>query len=187
MNRIFVTAIVFSLALLSGCVGHYRYESHGSVLVADDRQIEAVIYWFGDDGRLWYGKRYRQVDSDVALEGCDFVPKSFDAAAGGDSALLISSKSGDSQVAEVNDAGGVVKLTQPIRLPPGSDCGRISVDMAAVLTSDLRPGVEPEVIILCKSVRSPQSFPAANLYRFDAIVRTKVDGNPPPTVDCSDD
>ena len=60
-SRLFIALLSLSV---SACVGHFRYESRGTVVLASSEQpSEALLYWYGDEGRLWYGKRYKQMCS----------------------------------------------------------------------------------------------------------------------------
>jgi len=180
----FVGTVVVLVALASGCVGHYRYESRGIVFVAENQQANAVMYWFGDDGRMWYGSRYRQTDTDIEMNVCGMTSKSFEPAGEEQSSLQLLSRSGDQQVAAPDDAGNVIRLPEPKPLRPGSECGRVAVGQAKALTDDLQPGVEPDVIILCENVQKSERYPDARLYEFQAVVRVKVKENEPPATNC---
>jgi hypothetical protein len=171
--------------LISGCIGHYRYESKGNVTTASGGTSNALLYWYGDDGRLWYGRRYQAVDSGLEMNVCNATPKLFEAKEGENVTLQLPSKSGDVQIARFNSRGGrVVNLPEPKRLTPGSSCGQIFIAGQAASTEDLVVGEKPEVIILCESLRNPDRYPDVGRYAFKAITKTKVDGNVPPESVC---
>ena len=186
MSTRFIAIIVFLSTLSSGCIGHYRYESQGNVLIASGQQTEALLYWYGDEGRLWYGPRYKQTDTDIDMIVCDMTPKSFEPAGADNDELQLLSRSGDSQVVAVNNSGEIVPLSEPKRLSVGSECGRLSVSQATVSTNDLHSGTEPNVIILCFNAQRPDRYPEAGRYEFRPIARIKVDGNEEPTNFCHD-
>ena len=180
-----VLSICLLSLLIGGCVGHYRYESNGSVSNSIGGTSNAILYWYGDDGRLWYGKRYQAVDSGLEMIVCDSTSKKFEANEGEDVALQLPSKSGDQQIARFDSRGGrLITLPEPKSLPPGSSCGQIFNDGRAASTDDLAVGVKPEVIILCENQRRPDRYPSVGRYDFSAVTQTKVDGNVPPDTVC---
>ena len=145
----------------------------------------ALLYWYGDDGRLWYGKRYKQIDSDLEMNICGATSKQFVPAEGGNVGLQLPSRSGDLQVAEVGSGGKVVRLPEPKRLKPGAGCGKVSVQGTMVSTDDLDEARKPEVIILCENQRSPDRYPKIGRYVFNPVTKTKVKGNDPPESVCT--
>jgi len=182
--RTVLNICVLSL-LIGGCIGHYRYESQGSVTKASGGTSNALLYWYADDGRLWYGKRYQAVDSDLEMNICGATSKQFAPPEESNKGLQLPSKSGDQQIARFHSRGGrVVNLPEPKRLTPGSSCGQISIAGKSVSTEDLTAGEKPEVIILCENQRKPERYPAIGLYQFKVITKTKVDGNVPPESVC---
>ena len=177
-SRLFIALLSLSI---SACVGHFRYESRGTVVLASSEQpSEALLYWYGDDGRLWYGKRYKQSDSDIVMRVCGTTPKSFVPSGEGDAELQLLSRSGDRQVAKVDSTGDVVALNAPKRLPPNSTCGGIAVSGAKALTEDLTAGVEPQLFILCDNQQRPDRYPKPRRYLFKEVTKTKVAGNEAP-------
>jgi len=172
------------LSLLSACVSHYRYESAGTVVDTEGQQQAAMLYWFVDDGRLWYGKPYKMPDSGVTLLVCDTTAKSFD---GGDAGepLMLKSRSGDRLVASNDGSNQVIMLDTPTRLPPGSQCGTIGVDGKLVSSAQLTTTLTPGVSILCDNQSRPNRYPKAGRYRFDPIERIKVKGNAAPADICT--
>ena len=165
--------LIVSCFLLSSCIGHYRYESAGTVNVSGESR-NALLYWYADDGRRWYGKRYRQVDTDLELIVCETTPKSFEPDPSGKS-LQLSSRSGDRQIARVETATGeVVLLPEPKRLVVGSDCGHISLSGDNTLTDDLVVGTEPQVFFICDNPRNPVRYPQSRRYQFDDVYKVKV-------------
>lgn len=179
------TLLVSILSLLiSGCMGHYRYESRGSVTTSSGESSNAILYWFADDGRLWYGKSYKQVDSGLEMNVCNATSKQFVPAGDDNTVLQLPSRSGDRQVAHVVSSGEMVRLPEPTKLKPGNSCGRISVTGSAVSTEDLSEGAKPEVILLCENVSKPDRYPEIGRYEFKAITKTKVKENLPPDIVC---
>ncbi len=170
--------------LMGGCIGHYRYESKGSMTKSSSGTSQALLYWYGDDGRLWYGRRYQAVDSGLEMKVCQGTPKQFVPMGNQNVTLHLPSRSRDHRVAEVDSSGTVVKLPEPEILKAGSSCGQISIGGQAASTEELTVGVKPEVIILCESQRNPDRYPAVGRYEFQAVTMTKVDGNEPPGSVC---
>ncbi len=182
--RTILYVCVLSL-LLGGCIGHYRYESRGTVKTSSGESSNGLLYWYADDGRLWYGRPYQAVDSGLEMNVCNATPKQFEAKEGENVTLQLPSKSGDVQIARFDSRGGrVINLPEPKRLTPGSSCGQISIAGQAASTEDLTAGEKPEVIILCENQRNPERYPAIGRYEFKAITKTKVDGNVPPESVC---
>jgi hypothetical protein len=85
-----IRKLLLSVALvaLTGCIGHYRYESQGEVMLADSQGHPALLYWYADDGRLWYGKAYRQPDTSLGLLVCGTPLRNFDGADAGEPVVL---------------------------------------------------------------------------------------------------
>ena len=171
--------------LLSSCIGHHRYESGGNVTLSSGESAHALLYWYGDDGRLGYGKRYKEIDSDIEMNICGATPKPFTPTEEDGSGLQLPSRSGDLQVARVDKTGKVVRLPEPKRLKPGASCGRVSIAGTMVAVEDLQEGVVPEVHILCENQRSPSRYPQIGHYVFNAITKTTIIGNAPPDSVCT--
>ncbi len=178
------TFLAMFIATCAGCVGHYLYESPGNVLTTAGQQTNALLYWYGDYGRLWYGKRYRQIDSGVSMIVCGTTPKSFD---GGneDEPLMIKSRRGDRLVRREDDDGGLVPTDDPPALRPGSNCGQIFLSGAGVPSKKLIPGTTPDVSVLCDNPQRPDRYPAAGIYRFESTNRTKIKGQVEPGDICA--
>ena len=169
----------------SGCVGHYRFESRGEVKTSSNEPNQAVLYWFGDDGRLWYGKRYQAPDSDLTMMVCRATPKDFAPAPDTNEGLQLSAEGGEHQIAKIDSNGMVVNVSEPKMLRTGSSCGQISLAGKAVSTEDLTVGKKPEVIILCENQENPDGYPAVGRYKFQAITKTEVKENTAPKNNCS--
>jgi hypothetical protein len=178
------TFLAIFIASSAGCVGHFLYESPGSVLTSAGQQTNALLYWYGDDGRLWYGRRYRQIDSGVSMIVCGTPAKSFD---GGDEEepLMIKSRPGDRLVRREDDDGGLVPIADPPVLSPGSGCGQISLSGAGVPSKKLIQGSTPDVSVLCDNPQRPDRYPAAGIYRFESINRTRIKGHVEPGDVCA--
>ncbi len=179
-----ITLALLLLGTNAGCVGHYLYQSEGTVESAGGDAQAALLYWYGDDGRLWYGKRYTQIDSTISMIVCGSTPKQFDGG-GADDPVMIKSRPGDRQVIETGEDGGLVPVLEPQPLPPGSNCGEIAESGVGQPSSALEPGMSPVVNVLCDNPSRPQRYPAAGTYRFDAISRIKVRENVPPEDICA--
>ena len=184
MHRKTILLVCVMLLLMGGCIGHYRYESKGNVATSSSGNTQALLYWYGDDGRLWYGRRYQAVDSGVEMKVCKGTPKQFAPLGNENVTLQLSSRARDHRVAEVDSSGNVVNLPDPEILKAGNFCGQISISGQAASTEDLSVGAKPEVIILCESQRNPDRYPAVGRYEFKAVTMTKVDGNEPPESVC---
>ena len=159
--------------LLSSCIGHHRYESRGSVTMSFGK-ADALMYWDGDDGLLWYGKRYKDIDSDLEMNICGATSKNFVPASETNHKLQLSNKGGDLQVAKVDNSGHVVRLSEPKRMPAGTSCGHIEVGETMVSIEDLGEGAKPEVIILCEKERPRDRYPQIARYEFGAVTKTRI-------------
>lgn len=173
--------LLIAVYAVSGCVSLYQYSAEGQVTTADGDNIDAVVYWHKDEGRLWYGAKYEQLETDVTLRICQVVPKNFVLAESGH--VVMRSKSNDMQVASVGAGGNLVMLNPPRRLRPGEPCGLILADGNPVGTDGLTLDLAPEIAILCKNDTRPGRYPAAAKYRFGAISRTEIDEETRPAPD----
>lgn len=172
--------------LASGCVTHYRYESTGLVTSAAETPSRALIYWYADEGGLWYKKDQAVLDSGVSMRVCDGRPKDFVPVGDQGGKLQIRSGSGDLQTAKLDDAGKLVELQPEVPLRPGDgNCGQIEVSRKQVAIKDLLPSAEPEVIILCKNKRESTSYPKRGRYKFTAVTRTRIGDDRDPTDICA--
>ena len=174
MKNYQLTIILIATVLIVSCISQYRYESHGSVELSTGQTAEAVLYWFGDEGRLWYGKKYQKTDSDLEMRICGVTPKSF-VPDEQTQALQLLSKSGDMMVVSIDEQGKLSNLEAPVRVPADSPCGKILLSGSGAKITDLAEGANPAVIFLCKSTKNPDRYPNASIYQFQAVTKTKND------------
>lgn len=160
-------------AFLSGCISNYQYFARGEVTTVANERRDAVMYWQKDEGRLWYGEKYQQTDSDINIRICQETTKIF--ALSEERLLELPSKSGDVKVARIDDTGNLVNLETAEQLREGSGCGLILVEGKAVDNDALQEGMRPEVSILCKNDSKPERYPAVRVYQFNAVERKKSD------------
>jgi hypothetical protein len=186
MNIKLLTFIVGVSIFATGCVTHYRYESTGMVTSSSAAESRALIYWFADEGGLWYDKDQAVLDSDVTLRVCGGLPKTFVPVGDDPGNLQIRSNSGDMQTAKIEASGDVVALQQPKRLRVGDGaCGQIEVSREEASIKDLAVSVKPEIIILCKNIRDPASYPRGGRYKFTAVTRTTIKDDRDPADFCN--
>lgn len=178
-------AVLVMACLLTGCVAHYMYRSNGKVTMPSGNTRGALLYWYKDEGFTWYGKPYKQTDSSLSLLVCTAIPNTFSGGQAGTPAELLSD-AGDVRMARLDDTGGIEPLPTPRRLGRGHRCGVILVDGKPVGTNALDAGVHPVVVVLCRAGNDyapPYAYPAIGAYTFDAVSRTRTDGErsaPPP-------
>jgi hypothetical protein len=185
MNIKLFAFVVGVSVFAAGCVTHYRYESTGMVTSSAEENSKALIYWFADEGGLWYDKDRAVLDSGVALRVCGGLPKNFVPVDEDPGNLQIRSISGDFQIAKINAGGNIVELQQPQRLRVGDGkCGQIEVSRKEAAIKDLAVSVEPEIIILCKNIRDPKSYPRGGRYKFSAVTRTMIKDDRDPADFC---
>jgi hypothetical protein len=187
MSPLRLVLLVLAIVSLSGCVSHYRYESRGIVKSVAGESRGALLYYREDDGRLWYGKKYRARDSDVDLMVCKATEKSFVPTSESDLSLVLMSRGGDLKVADLSEEGAVTPVDPPQRLHAGESCGIVLVGGDAAGIEELDEGAEPRVGILCASSHRPDRYPEAALYHFEALTRVKVKGDPDPSSPCVED
>ena len=178
MNIKHLVCLSLLTGFLTGCIGHYRYESVGTLLDSSGQSQDALLYWSADDGRLWYGKRYFSADSDVSMIICGTEPTSFEPV-GADSELrlMLISESGDRQIASLNAQRELTQIDPPLRLKVGSSCGELTLDGRAITVENLIEGAVPEVIFWCDNANDPDRYPRSRQYLFEAVNRTKVSGD----------
>ena len=169
---------------LTGCVSSYLFESRGTVTAADGEPTPALLYWRGDDGRLWYGKRYRQIDTGVTMLVCGKPPRTFDAE-GMESELYLGSRSGDLRVAEINESGQFVAVSPPEPVRPDTVCGRVMLADQPAASDALRAGTEPAVLIVCRNTARPDRYPTPGAYPFRPVSRTRAKGDIEPSDVCA--
>jgi hypothetical protein len=166
-----ILAMLVALAV-TGCVTNYQYRTYGNVTATDGEMHQAVIYWHKDEGRLWYGKKYEQLDTDATMRICGGTfPKIFALADDGTVELL--SKSGDFLIARINDTGNLEPVPE-VLLQEGGRCGLILVKGKPAATNGLKTGVRPEVSILCKNATRPDRYPEVGKYQFDPVSRMET-------------
>lgn len=158
---------------LAGCVTNYQYFSRGEIATADDGRRGAVMYWHKDEGRLWYGKKYEQVDTSLTLRICQGVPKPF--SLGNGDHLVLFSGSGDRRAAEVAADGTVKPLASPQPVAEDSACGYVLLDGSPTDTARLTTGSRPSVAIVCDNARRPDRYPPVGVYPFGAVSRSEAD------------
>ncbi len=173
--------LLAAVSLVSGCVSLYQYSAEGQITTTDGETVDAVVYWHKDEGRLWYGKKYEQLESDVTLRICQIVPKNFVLAESGH--VVLQSKANDMQVVSVGGGGELVSLDSPQRLRPGEPCGLILADGDPVGTDGLGENLAPDIAILCRNDTRPDRYPRVAKYRFGAISRSEIDKDTRPAPD----
>lgn len=169
----YLVVSLLTAAALAGCVTNYQYLSRGEIATAAGGPRSAVLYWQKDEGRLWYGKKYEQVDTSLTMRVCEEVPKPF--SLGNGKHLVLFSRSGDRRVGEIADNGTVKRLAAPQPVGEDSDCGFILLDGAPTDTAHLATGTRPAVAIVCDNVRRPDRYPPIGIYAFGAVSRTETD------------
>ena len=114
MTRRAAPLLILIGALLSGCISAYRYESRGAVESARGERRGALLYYYEDDGRLWYGKPYRARDSDADLRVCGATDATFVPTSESELLLALKSRGGDERVAGLAAEGGLVAVSPPV-------------------------------------------------------------------------
>ena len=181
MNQWKLLLLFISVSLLGGCVSLYQYQAEGQITTSGGERLDAVIFWHKDEGRLWYGKQYEQLETDVTLRICQVLPKNFVLAEAGH--VVIQSSPNDLRMAAVGADGNLVMLNPPERLPQGEPCALILADGDPVGTDGLSENLAPEIAILCKNDTRPDRYPAVAKYRFGAISRAEIDPDTRPAPD----
>lgn len=185
MNIKLFAFVVGVSVFTAGCVTHYRYESTGMVTSSSAAESRALIYWYADEGGLWYDKDQAVLDSDVTMRVCGGLPKTFVPFGEDPGNLQIRSNSGDVQTTKIDAGGDIVSLQQPERLRVGDGtCGQIEVSSKEANIKDLAVSVKPEIIILCKNIRDPKSYPRGGRYKFSAVTRTMIKDDRDPADFC---
>lgn len=172
MNGKYISFIFILFLLLGGCTSYYQYRSNGGVSVANGATQNAVLYWYGEEGRLWYGKQYTQLDSGLTLRICKVGARPFDLS--GTSRLELPAKAGDLRVADINEQGTLQPVTPPLRLRTGDYCGIVLLSGHSVTTRQLQLSRHPAIAILCKNLNKPDRYPESKIYMFGAIRRIEV-------------
>lgn len=180
MNRWKALLLLAASLVLSGCVSLYQYQAEGAVATEDGEQRKAVVYWHKDEGRLWYFRRYEQLESDITLRVCGATPKTF--ALSDNGYVELASKSNDARIASVNAAGELV-MQPPKRIRQGEPCGLILAAGHRVGTDGLSPDQRPESVFMCKNDSRPDRYPKVAGYRFGPVSRAKVDKDIRPAPD----
>ena len=172
MERIKVIPAVLVAFAITGCVTNYQYRTYGNVTATNGEMHQAVIYWHKDEGRLWYGEKYEQVDTDATMRICGgSLPKIFTLA--DDGYVELQSKPGDFLVARIDDAGNLETVPEEL-LQEGGRCGLILVKGKPAAMNGLKTGVRPEVGILCKNATRPDRYPEIGKYQFDPVSRMET-------------
>lgn len=180
MNKWKTLLLLTTITVLSGCVSLYQYKAEGKVTTRDGEERKAVIYWHKDEGRLWYLKKYEQLETDITLRICQGIPKLFVLGQSGYVELL--SKDNDMQVARINANGDLEKQSAE-RLRQGEPCGLILVGDDRVDTDDLPENLRPDIVILCENQTRPDRYPQVAKYHFGIVNRAQIDKKSRPAPD----
>jgi hypothetical protein len=172
MNSKLILLLFVVSAQLAGCTTLYQYRSDGELSAQNGTKQKAVLYWYGEEGRLWYGKKYAQLDSGLNLRICKVGIKPFDLSK--TSRLELPAKANDIRVADLDDQGALHPVAPPVRLRTGDYCGIVLLNGQAVTTEKLRITLHPSIAILCKSLRNPDRYPQPDIYAFGAISRSET-------------
>jgi hypothetical protein len=180
MNYKLIYFVLLLFVQLSGCTTYYQYRSNGELPAQNGLEHKAVLYWYGEEGRLWYGKEYGQTDSGLNLRICQIGVKPFDLS---DTARLeLPARANDMRVVDVDAQGALQPVIPSLRLKAGDYCGMILLDGKSVTTDQLKASLQPMVAILCESTRAPDRYPPPQIYPFGVITRSEVqkDNRSPP-------
>ena len=169
------TAMLLFLAVtaLSGCASLYQYQAQGKVKFSSGEERDAIVYWHKDEGRLWYLKKYEQLETSLTMRICKEQPKIF--SLGQDGYVELQSKPNDMLIARVNVSGEIEPLWPGERLPAGKRCGVIQVDDKSVGTDGLRENQRPQIFIFCRNESRPSRYPLVSKYSFNAVSRQEID------------
>lgn len=173
MNGKLIFLFLLLSVQLAGCTTFYQYRSEGEVAAQNGSKQKAVLYWYGEEGRLWYGKKYAQVDSGLTLRICKVGAKAFDLS-NKTSRLELPAKANDLRVVDVDGQGALQPVRPPIRLVTGDYCGIVLLNGHAVTTRQLKVMLHPSIAILCKSQKNPDRYPQPNIYAFGAISHSET-------------
>ena len=172
MNHKNYLTILLLTFLVSGCTTLYRYSSNGEVLSVSGDKHQAVLYWYGEEGRLWYGKKYAQLDTSLQMRICGVGPKLFHLSE--TSRLELAAVGGDRRVNDIDASGQLQPVESTFPLKTGEYCGVILLNGKAVNTSHLMLTLKPSVAILCDSQQKPARYPKAQIYDFGSIQRIEA-------------
>ncbi len=173
MNRMTAPVALILAVAISGCVHNYQYLATGQVMTASEEERHALLYWRADEGRLWYGREYAQVEQTPVMRVCGASVHPF--AVTDDGHLQLDSGANDYRVLIVNDEGQLDPLEEPQRLRDGSRCGAILLDGDPVGTEALHEGARPGVAVTCENRVRSDRHPAAGIYRFNPVSRERID------------
>ena len=173
MNRMAALVALILAVAVSGCVHNYQYLTTGQVMTASEAERNALLYWRADEGRLWYGRQYAQLELTPVMRVCGESAHPFVVA--DDGHLQLDSGANDYQVVIINEQGRVEPLEEPQRLRDGSRCAVILLDGEPVGTEALREGTRPGVAVICENRGRPDRYPAAGIYRFNPVSRERID------------
>ncbi len=173
MERVkMIPALLIALAI-TGCISNYQYRSYGNVTAIDGEMHQAVIYWHKDEGWLWYGKKYEQLNSDATMRMCGSTSLNTFALED-DGTVELQSRSDDFLVARIDDTGNLEPMPEEL-LREGGRCGLILVEGKPVGMQGLREDVRPELVILCKNDINTDRYPEVGKYLFDPVSRMETD------------
>ena len=167
-------AIVTATVLLPACTASYQYRANGEIEAVDGGRRGAVLYWHKDEGRLWYGRKYEQVDTSLTMRICGQLPKIFALDEQGERVELLA-KSGDLRVATITADGDLDMLDAIERGGPGMVCGLILLDGEPVVAAELAVGDRPVAAIVCRNPSRPDRYPVVATYPFAPVSRVRID------------
>jgi hypothetical protein len=173
VNKWTTLLLFLAVSAVTGCASFYQYQAQGKVTYSSGEVRDAIVFWHEDEGRLWYLKKYQQMETNLTMRICNQQSKIF--SSGRDGYLELQSKPNDMLIARVNDSGEIEPLWPGERLPSGEQCGVIQVDDKFVGTDGLRENQRPEIFIFCRNDSRPDRYPVVAKYSFNAVSRQEVD------------
>lgn len=179
-NSVRLVSVLLAAALVTGCgTTHYLYRADGEVSMTDGDVRSAALYWYGEEGRTWYGWPYEQTDTSLTMRVCGVVATSTFALDDSGTQVELLSDANDLRVARIDEAGEIELLAEPGRIAEGGRCGVILVGGRPVATDALAVGVRPVVGILCRDPLRPDSYPAVARHPLAAVARSAIGDDAP--------
>jgi hypothetical protein len=177
-----LTAATLSIAcisLLTACLHVWEYSARGRLDVAGRAQT-AVLYWFSENGRLYYLGQHDQTEDTAELRICGSIPIKLTDTGAAEGIVIKASDKGDDFVVKSKTATGELVATEPLQQEGGANrCGTLYVQREQQLTlvhlKDLREGDHLILDVFCEKrpVRPQDTHPAAGRYVLGPIARAQ--------------
>ena len=179
------TPITIAFALsFAGCLHVNGYTAAGTVNVNTNEvpNRAAVVYWYGEEGRLWYGAKHKVYENTASASICNSLPIELVDKGPKVGVVVLADSNGNDYLTHAFYNGVWTELKAPMRQHGGSPtCGQLLVRSAdntleTAYFSDVTTGTNMVLAVTC--ARGSTAALQPGLYDLGPVQIAQMDEKP---------